>query len=176
MLFLLYVLTINFKFFNNIVPTPDIYITSSFDDPAVIGSSAFLTCNITAQDIHKSSFALLQWEREGHSIKNETLLPLRETKKLFSFKFDHISKLLISDIKLSNAGLYSCSAQLVKSNATPLLLSSETKTITMMLDVGGKPSLQLLSLIIVKIKCICIIIKMYLGDKSRSLGGGDLGV
>ena len=114
------------------------YITTSFKGTTTIRSNAYLTCNVTAQDVHRASIALLQWERQGYILKNETLLPLIETTKLFSFKFDHISKLLISDLKVSNAGIYSCSAKVNKSNDTPLLLSSETEITEMMLNITSK--------------------------------------
>ena len=75
------------------------YITTSFKGTITIGSNVYLTCSVTAQDIHRTSFALLHWDRHGHVVKNETLLPLIETMKLFSFKFDHVSQLSISDLK-----------------------------------------------------------------------------
>lgn len=125
----------------SVVPRPRIIITSSSEGQSAIRRNAHLMCNVTAQDVHKTSFASLHWERRGQNIKSETLLPLIEDTRLFSYKFDHVSQLSLPNQKLSYSGQYSCSVELIPSDATPFLLPSDTETNWIMLNIIGKHNL-----------------------------------
>ena len=104
-----------------IAPDP-VIILSAVEPSYRVGDHVVLSCSYSSFNVHPDSTALLVWRRDRTVLQSETASPIMIIDNYFKFLYSSIYKAL--NIRLSDAGRYSCQVQIVSTEDTPFLLSS----------------------------------------------------